>query len=145
MSFLDSMNVSATGLRAQKIRMNVIANNIANVDTTRTPEGGPFKRKDVVFVSSDSNDFNLLISNKKDFTLPKGVQIIDIVNDKNPTKLVYKPGHPDANAEGYVNMPNINPVVEMINMISATRAYEANLSVISSARNMVMRTLDIGR
>lgn len=151
MSFLDSMNIGATGLRAQEIRMNVVSNNIANIDTTRTPQGGPYKRKDVVFVATDYDDRTLLVSDKgllnKDdgsFILPKGVQVIDVVDDRNATKMVYKPGHPDANKQGYVSMPNIDAVVEMINMIGATRAYEANLKTISSARDMVLKTLNIG-
>lgn len=151
MSFLDSMNIGATGLRAQEVRMNVVSNNIANIDTTRTPQGGPYKRKDVVFVATDYDDRTLLVSdegvlNKDDgsFILPKGVQVIDVVDDRNATKMVYKPGHPDANKQGYVSMPNIDAVVEMINMIGATRAYEANLKTISSARDMVLKTLNIG-
>lgn len=145
MSLLDSMDIGATGLKAQQIRMNVIANNIANIDTTRTPQGGPYKRKDVVFATSDSNEQIFLVSDDNTSSLPKGVKVIDIATDRNPTKLLYRPDHPDADSQGYVAVPNIDAVVEMINMISATRAYEANLNMISSARNMLMRTLEIGR
>lgn len=146
MNLFDSMDIGATGLKAQQIRMNVIANNISNIDTTQTPQGGPYKRKEALFATLDSNEQMLLVSNNDEsFGLPKGVKVIDIATDRNPTKMIYRPDHPNANPQGYVAVPNIDTVTEMINMISASRAYEANLNVISSSRDMMTKTLEIGR
>jgi flagellar basal-body rod protein FlgC len=125
------LKVSATALEAQKIRMNVIASNIANVNSTRTPEGGPYKRKDVVFESYMFDESSV------------GVNIPKIVEDVRPFKMVYDPSHPDANKDGYVSYPNINTIEETVNFISATRAYEANLTLINSYKEMFMKTLDI--
>lgn len=125
------LKVSATALEAQKIRMNVIASNIANVNSTRTPEGGPYRKKDVVFESYMFDESSV------------GVNIPKIVEDERPFKLVYNPSHPDANKDGYVSYPNINTIEETVNFISATRAYEANLTLINSYKEMFMKTLDI--
>lgn len=125
------LKVSATALEAQKIRMNVIASNIANVNSTRTPEGGPYRRKDVVFESYMFDESSI------------GVNIPKIVEDERPFKMVYDPSHPDANKDGYVSYPNINTIEETVNLISATRAYEANLTLINSYKEMFMKTLDI--
>ncbi len=125
------LKVSATALEAQKIRMNVIASNIANVNSTRTPEGGPYRKKDVVFESYMFDESSV------------GVNIPKIVEDERPFKLVYNPSHPDANKDGYVSYPNINTIEETVNLISATRAYEANLTLINSYKEMFMKTLDI--
>ncbi|WP_333652384.1 flagellar basal body rod protein FlgC [Dissulfurispira sp.] len=125
------LKVSATALEAQKIRMNVIASNIANVNSTRTPEGGPYRRRDVVFESYIFDESSV------------GVNIPKIVEDERPFKMVYDPSHPDANKDGYVSYPNINTIEETVNLISATRAYEANLTLINSYKEMFMKTLDI--
>ncbi|MDI6728947.1 MAG: flagellar basal body rod protein FlgC [Thermodesulfovibrionales bacterium] len=125
------LKVSATALEAQKIRMNVIASNIANVNSTRTPEGGPYRKKDVVFESYMFDESSV------------GVNIPKIVEDGRPFKMVYDPSHPDANKDGYVSYPNINTIEETVNLISATRAYEANLTLINSYKEMFMKTLDI--
>lgn len=125
------LKVSATALEAQKIRMNVIASNIANVNSTRTPEGGTYRKKDVVFESYMFDESSV------------GVNIPKIVEDERPFKLVYNPSHPDANKDGYVSYPNINTIEETVNFISATRAYEANLTLINSYKEMFMKTLDI--
>ncbi|BCB96476.1 flagellar basal-body rod protein FlgC [Dissulfurispira thermophila] len=125
------LKVSATALEAQKIRMNVIASNIANVNSTRTPEGGPYKRRDVLFESYMFDESSV------------GVNIPKIVEDQRPFKMVYDPSHPDANKDGYVSYPNINTIEETVNLISATRAYEANLTLINSYKEMFMKTLDI--
>jgi flagellar basal-body rod protein FlgC len=126
-----TLKVSATALEAQKIRMNVIASNIANVNSTRTPEGGPYRKKDVVFESYMFDESSV------------GVNIPKIVEDERPFKMVYDPSHPDANKDGYVSYPNINTIEETVNLISATRAYEANLTLINSYKEMFMKTLDI--
>lgn len=125
------LKVSATGLEAQKIRLNTIASNLANINSTRTPEGGPYRRKDVVFMSYfyDSTAY--------------GVDVKEIVEDKRPFRVVFDPSHPDADKDGYVKYPNINPMEEMVNLISASRAYEANLTMINSYKDMFLRTLDL--
>lgn len=125
------LKVSATGLEAQKIRLNTIASNLANINSTRTPEGGPYRRKDVVFMSYiyDSTSH--------------GVDIKEIIEDKRPFRVIFDPSHPDADKEGYVKYPNINPMEEMVNLISASRAYEANLTMINSYKDMFLRTLDL--
>ena len=125
------LKVSATGLEAQKIRMNVIASNIANSNSTRTPEGGPYKRKDVLFESYLYDQSSV------------GVNVSKIVEDPGPFKKVYQPGHPDADKDGYVNYPNVDSISEMVNLISATHAYEANLTLISSFKDMYNKTLAI--
>jgi flagellar basal-body rod protein FlgC len=127
------LKVSATGLEAQKIRLNVIASNLANVNSTRTPEGGPYRRKDVLFMTYMYDQIS------------QGVDINKIVEDQRPFRVVYEPTHPDADKDGYVKYPNVNPMEEMINLISASRAYEANLTMINSFKDMFIRTLDLLR
>lgn len=127
------LKVSATGLEAQKIRLNVIASNLANVNSTRTPEGGPYRRKDVLFMTYMYDQIS------------QGVDVNKIVEDQRPFRVVYEPTHPDADKDGYVKYPNVNPMEEMINLISASRAYEANLTMINSFKDMFMRTLDLLR
>jgi len=128
--------VSASALEAQRQRMNVIASNMANVHTTRTEEGGPFKRKDVVFstLTLELNPVKL-----------DGVQVVDIAKDNTPFKMVYDPDHPDADKDGYVAMPNVNIIEEMVNMMMALRAYEASVSAFNISKAMFMKTLEIGR
>ncbi|MDI1470934.1 MAG: flagellar basal body rod protein FlgC [Thermodesulfovibrio sp.] len=125
------LKVSATGLEAQKIRLNVIASNLSNINSTRTPEGGPYRRKDVLFMSYMYDQIS------------HGVDVYKIVEDQRPFRIVFEPGHPDADKDGYVRYPNVNPMEEMINMISASRAYEANLTMINSYKEMFLRTLDL--
>ena len=139
----SSLKISATGLTAQRLRMSVIANNIANIETTRTPEGEPYCRQFTVFRPILSNE-NVSLTNQGR-TIGHGVEVAAIVEDALPPRLVYEPGHPDANEEGYVALPNIDPVREMVDMISATRAYEANVAAINATKTMAMRALDIGR
>jgi len=128
------MDISASGLSAQRIRMNVIAANIANVQTTHTPQGGPYRRKEVIFA-------NVL----RDVEAGGGVKVTGIFPDASPFESVYNPGHPDADSQGYVKMPNIDIVTEMIDMISATRSYEANITAFKSAQNMILKALEIVR
>ncbi|HMK61482.1 MAG TPA: flagellar basal body rod protein FlgC [Dissulfurispiraceae bacterium] len=125
------MHVSASALEAQKIRLNVIASNIANASSTKTPEGGPYRRKDVIFqtVMYDEN--------------AAGVEAPQVIEDKTPFRTVYDPNHPDADKSGYVSYPNINVLTEMVNLMTAQRSYEANLTMITSYKDMYMRTLDI--
>jgi flagellar basal-body rod protein FlgC len=125
------MQVSATALDAQKVRLNVIASNIANASSTSTPEGGPYRRKDVVF-KTQMYEQNAA-----------GVEVTQIVEDQSPFRSVFDPAHPDADKNGYVSYPNINVMTEMVNLLTAQRAYEANLTMISSYKDMFMRTVDI--
>ncbi len=127
------LKIGATGLEAQKIRMNVIASNIANVNSTRTPSGGPYRRRDLVFEPFKFADDAV------------GVNVVKIVEDPRPFKRVYQPGHPDADKEGYVTYPNVDVMEEMVNLISATRAYEANLTLVNSYKDMVSRTIELMR
>ncbi|HMK55597.1 MAG TPA: flagellar basal body rod protein FlgC [Dissulfurispiraceae bacterium] len=125
------MQVSASALEAQKTRLNVIASNIANASSTKTPEGGPYKRKDVLFQTVMYGEN------------AAGVEAPQVVEDKSPFRTVYDPNHPDADKNGYVSYPNINVLTEMVNLMTAQRSYEANLTMITSYKDMYMRTLDI--
>lgn len=145
MDFFSSMNVSSSALSAERTRMNLISSNLANANTTRTPEGGPYKRKDAVFTATPvESQFNRILDGATAQQVRK-VAVSEIVEDQNPPRLQYDPGHPDANAQGYVAMPNVNTVEEMADMIGATRAYEANVTAVQAAKSMAMKTLEIGR
>jgi flagellar basal-body rod protein FlgC len=145
MGFFRSMNISSSGLAAQRIRMNVLSTNLANASTTRTPEGGPYKRRDVVFSSLPTgNPFEDYLDESWGTQLQK-VRVVDIHKDKAPPRRVHDPSHPDADKDGYVQMPNIQVMTEMVNMITATRAYEANTTAINSAKQMALKALEIGR
>src|SRR5437868_3014307 len=134
--FSTGLRISASGLAAQRMRMNTISSNIANINTTRTPEGGPYRRKDVVFESMpDARNFGDMIKTPPNDNFQR-VQVTDIVPDQKAPLLKYEPDHPDANAEGYVAYPNINLMEEMANMIQATRSYEANVSAIQASTDM---------
>lgn len=130
----SSIGISASGMTAQRRRLDFIANNIANVNTTRTPDGGPYKRKDVTFIEHLENYSGKL----------QGVDFQEAEINEDP-KMVFDPSHPDANEEGYVAYPNINMVEEMVNMMSAVRAYEANVQVTTAAKDMITRSFDILR
>lgn len=133
MGFFNLLNIAGTGLSAQRIRINVISSNLANANTTRTETGEPYKRKGLIFKEVLDGEFK------------GGVKVDSIVEDKKPFVLKYDPGHPDANEEGYVQYPNVNPIEEMVNMIEATRSYEANVTVLNTAKQLAMRALEIGR
>jgi len=136
MNSFTVLEVSASALDAQRQRMNVIASNMANVQSTRTEEGGPYKRKDVVFSAA------MLESNPVEL---EGVNVVEIATDNTPPKVVYDPGHPDADKDGFVAMPNINIIEEMVNMMMAFRAYEASVSTFNMTKSMFMKTLELGR
>lgn len=135
-SYFNVFKVSASAIESQRRRMNIIASNMANVNSTRTEEGGPYRRKDVVFspMNMGSNPVEL-----------QGVRVDDILTDNSPLKKIYDPGHPDADNEGYVEMPNVNIIEEMVNMMTAFRAYEASVAAFNISKSMFMRSLDIGR
>lgn len=139
--------ISASALTAERLRMDVISNNIANANTTRTLEGGPYIRQRVVFAPrfDPAPAFSPLVPTMTPEGLPVGVRATGIMKDPSPPKMVYDPGHPDANAEGYVAYPNVNVVNEMVDMISATRAYEANITVFNATKSMALQALTIGK
>jgi flagellar basal-body rod protein FlgC len=146
MSFLDSLNVSASGLSAQRLRMNLISSNLANINTTRTIEGGPFQRKDAVFAAlpkEEHNRFSRILNERMNPQLE--VQVIEIRSDGRAPLLKYDPEHPDADVDGYVAQPNINVMEEMVNMITATRSYEANVTAVKTTKDMAVEAIDIGR
>jgi flagellar basal-body rod protein FlgC len=140
MNFLKSLNISASGLYAQRRRMDVIASNLANIETTRSKKGGPYRRKMVVMSAKPVGAFNKVLTSQVE-----GVKIDDIVEDKSPFRKVYNPGHPDADKEGYLVKPNVDLVVEITNMLMARRVFEANLSAMKSTKQMAIKALEIGR
>lgn len=145
MSFFGSMNTSASGMTAQRLRLDVISQNLANANTTRTEEGGAYKRKAVIFETATNPDsFNNILGQYSQGAY-KGVRVSQIVTDNTPSPVVYNPTHPDANAEGYVEMPNVNTVDEMVNMISASRSYEANVTAFNAMKAMAAKALEIGK
>lgn len=144
MSFLSGMNISGSGLTAQRMRMDVIAENIANVDTTRGPDGQPYTRKYVVFEERNV-DFAKVMENSLNGTADGGVRITEIGADESPFQLKYDPTHPDANEDGYVEMPNVDITQEMVDMISAYRSYEANVTAFNAYKDMAVKALEIGR
>jgi flagellar basal-body rod protein FlgC len=145
MDFMKSLDASAAGLNAQRIRMNLISHNLANANTTRTKEGGPYKRKDAVFETVEpQTDFKGALQNRMEAYL-KQVQVSEIREDNRPPIRKFDPTHPDADESGYVALPNINVVEEMVNMMSASRSYEANVTAIKTTKDMAMTALEIGR
>jgi flagellar basal-body rod protein FlgC len=140
-------SITASAMTAERLRMDVISNNIANANTTRTIEGGPYIRQRVVFTPrfDPTPAFAPIMSLMTKEGLPVGVRVTGIERDPAPARMVYDPGHPDANTEGYVAYPNVNTVNEMVDMISATRAYEANLTVFNATKSMALKALEIGR
>lgn len=147
MSFFGSMNVSASGLTAQRLRMDVISENIANVNTTRAEDGGPYKKKTVMFQeSSNITPFSVQLDNILNKAVEgNGVRVTRVVKDETEGPKVYEPEHPDADDDGYVTMPNVNVVEEMVNMISASRSYEANITALNTTKSMMLKTLEISK
>lgn len=145
MNFLDTLKTSATGLSAQRLRMNLISSNLANVNTPQAKEGSGYIRKDAVFASQpQQTGFGKALADRLDPGLT-GVQVVAIRDDDRPPLLKFEPGHPDANEKGFISLPNINVVEEMVNMISATRSYEANVTAVKASKDMASEALDIGR
>jgi len=152
MGFMDTLAISASGMTAERLRMDVVANNLANVNTTRTPGGGPFRRQQVAMAPATASFGETLAGLSGEDggdgggdAARGGVQVSGIVPDMRPFKRVYQPGHPDADAQGYVNLPNVDTVTEMVDMMGATRAYEANVAAVGAVKGMAMKALEIGR
>jgi flagellar basal-body rod protein FlgC len=147
MGMFDSMHVSASGLAAERLRMDVIAQNLANVNSTRGADGQPYRRHEVVFRSSNVGTTSGAGNVDEQATNAPldGVEAVAIVEDPSALRQVYDPSHPDADENGYVSYPNVNPVTEMVDMMTATRAYEANVTAMNAAKNMALKALDILR
>ena len=145
MSAFGAMDISASGMTAQRLRTDIISQNIANVNTTRDADGGAYVRKTVVLEEKPSNSFSNYLSVASG-SIWNGVKVSQIVEDTDtPMTMVYDPSHPDANEEGYVNYPNVNTVTEMTNMIDASRAYEANVTAFNATKAMTTQALQIGK
>lgn len=147
MGFLDSMNISASALTATRLRMDTVAENIANINTTRTSSGEAYRRKYVVFQEIDSSKSSRFIKhfNRANNSSEGGVRVAYIGEDQSDFKLDYDPTHPDANEEGYVEKPNVEVVQEMVDMMSAYRAYEANITALNTFKDMAVKTLELGK
>ncbi|MDK2798589.1 MAG: flagellar basal-body rod protein FlgC [Clostridiales bacterium] len=147
MLYFKSLDISASGLSAQRLRMDLISQNIANADTTRTEKNTPYRRKLAVFEQREATPSfsHYLSESSKSRVQANGVRVSRIIEDTTPFKRVYNPGHPDADQDGYVLMPNVDIMTEMVNMISATRSYEANVAAINSTKSMAMKALEIGK
>lgn len=143
MDIFTALHISTTGLTAQRTTMNVIASNLANVNTTHTRDGVPYRRKIALMHARPVNDFDAVLSNQAGAL--SGVRIDEIVEEMTPFRRIYEPGHPDADADGYVSYPNVNVVTETTDMMMARRAYEANVTAISAAKKMALKALEIGR
>ena len=144
MGFLDSMNISASALTATRLRMDVIAQNMSNINTTRTADGGPYRRRYVVFQERKSDATFSAFFNRASENAG-GVRVAMIGEDDSEFKLDYNPTHPDADADGFVRMPNVDVVQEMVDMMSAYRAYEANITALNTFKDMAIKTLELGR
>ena len=147
MSMFLGIDAAASGLTAERLRMDVISNNIANANTTRTREGGAYHRRYVVFQPRETGGkpFETIFRKATQMATGEGVRAVRIERDNEQGPLVYDPRHPDANADGYVERPNVNIVTEMVDMITASRAYEANATTINAAKAMTMKVLEIGK
>jgi flagellar basal-body rod protein FlgC len=140
MSLFTSLQVSASGLAAQRERAQVLVENMANAETTRTPEGGPYRRKDVVFTTDlQATPFSAVFQNE----LANGVRVADVTVDDRPPELRYMPGHPDADANGYVAFPRMNPAEEMVDLMNASHSYQANVTAITAVKDMINKSIDL--
>lgn len=136
MSIFSAFDISGSGMAAQRTRLEVILSNMANAQTVRTPEGGPYRRRDVVLLAETVDDFRQYL---------QGVLVGEVVEDGAPFIRRYEPGHPEADKDGYVLYPNVNPVEEMTNLIAASRSFEANVAAMNSVKEMMMKALELGR
>lgn len=149
MRITNSFDISASALTAQRLRMDVISSNISNAETTRAQfvngKWQPYKRKLVTFEPNNQTSFAQTLQGAMSGGAAQGVKVSQIYEDSSPLKPVYNPNHPDANAEGYVYMPNVDVLKEMVDMISATRSYEANVTALNASKGMIMKALEIGK
>lgn len=147
MAFLNSLNIGGSALSAQRLRMDIIAQNIANSHTTRTESGEPYRRQQVVFAERDSfsNVLASKIANKRSKLALSGVVVAEVVEDESPLKPVYDPTHVDADENGYVYLPNVDTAKEQIDLMAATRSYDANITVVNAVKSMAVKALQIGK
>ena len=142
MSLFSSLQVSASGMSAQRTRAEMLVENMANSETTRTPEGGPYRRRDVVFSTEvQASPFSAMFQSE----VGTGVKVADVLTDNSEPELRYLPGHPDANAQGYVAFPKLNPAEEMVDLMNASRSYQANVAAIGTVKDMLNHSIDILR
>ena len=142
MSLFGALQVSASGMAAQRMRAEILTENMANAETTRTPEGGPYRRKDVVFAADQqASPFSDVFQNE----VGDGVRVADVVVDDRPPEMRYMPGHPDADANGYVAFPRMNPAEEMVDLMNASRSYQGNVAAMTAVKDMIARSIDILR
>ncbi len=145
MRLFSSIETSASGLTAERFRLDLIASNLANAETTRTGTGGPYRRKVALFAPREARySFQDVLASKMS-TIGQGVRVVGVEEDNSPFKRTYMPGHPDADSEGYVTYPNVDVVTEMVDMMTATRAYEANVTAIEAAKSMAQKALELLR
>ena len=146
MNFLSAMATSSSGMSAQRFRMNILSANIANAETTRTPEGGPYRRRDVIFGAMPAQrTFEEELRSVAKPDDPLQAKVLGVAIDERPPVLRYEPSHPDANEDGYVAMPNVNAMEEMVNLMLASRSYEANVAAFNATKNMALKALEIAK
>ncbi len=150
MGLFDAIDIAGSGLSAERLRMDVTAENLANAQSTRGADGQPYRRKEVVLQQADGAGFDGALRTamggaQGSASGARGVEVVGIAEDQAPSRQIYDPGHPDANAQGYVAMPNVDSVTEMVDLISASRAYEANVTAMQTAKQMFVKTLDLLR
>ena len=144
MGMFNAIDISASGLTAERLRMDVTAENLANAQSTRTPEGGPYRRKTVILQQAGGG-FAGQLTGALAGSEPAGVEAVGVVPDNTPLRQVYDPGNPEANGNGYVTMPNVNPVTEMTDLIDASRAYQANVTALQTTKTAFSRTIELLR
>jgi flagellar basal-body rod protein FlgC len=145
-SLVSSMHISAAGMSAQRSRMDVVAQNIANAESTRTEDGGPYQRRQVIFETiSAQRNFNEVFSSSLKNQQPQTVKVADVIKDNRPPQELYDPSHPDADSKGMVKFPNVNTVEEMVDLNSASRGFESNVTVMQASKRMFLRTLELLR
>ena len=143
MGLFDAIDVAGSGLSAERLRMDVTAGNLANAQTTQGANGQPYRRREVVLQEASGSSFGAMLAGASAAQAANGVQVAGIVEDQGAPRRVYDPGHPDADAQGYVSLPNVNPVTEMVDLISASRSYEANVTAMQTAKTLFSKTLEL--
>lgn len=148
MSLFSVLSVSASGMAAQRQRAELLVQNLANSETTRTPEGGPYRRRDAIFESAPQNSpfgsvFQAAFQNGVEAGAVEGVQVAEVIEDPSEGQKRYEPGHPDADPDGYVTYPNINPAEDMVDLLSAQRGYEGNVAAMSAVKDMIQHSIDL--
>jgi flagellar basal-body rod protein FlgC len=143
MGLFDAIDVAGSGLSAERLQMDVTAGNLANAETTKGVGGQPYQRREVVFHEATPSSFGAMLASAQEAPASAGVEVAGIVNDPTPPRRVYDPGHPDADAQGYVSLPNVNPVNEMVDLISASRGYEADVTAMQAAKTNFTQTLGL--